>query len=98
MTGASQPAELPQKESPEALVLRGRPRPAVRFRRGLIVGVTGATAAALVTLSWLALEPPSFRKAVSQVDGDDPARKEAPDALAGVPDTYGDVPRLGPPL
>ena len=98
MTGSSQPAELPQKESPEALVLRGRSRPAVRFRRGLIVSVTGAIAAALVTLSWLALEPPSFRKAVSQVDGDEPARKEAPDALAGVPDTYGDVPRLGPPL
>ena len=27
------------KQDPETLVLRGRPRPVVRFRRGLIIGV-----------------------------------------------------------
>ena len=86
------------KEDPEALVLRGRPRPAVRFRRGLIVGITGAVAAALVTLSWVALEPPSFRKAAEAVEGDGPGRAGAPDALANAPKSYGDVPRLGPPL
>lgn len=92
-------AEFPQpKEDPEALVLRGRPRPAVRFRRGLIVGVTGAVAAGLIALSWLALEPPSFRKAAAPVDSDEPAHKAAPDALANAPSNYGDVPRLGPPL
>jgi type IV secretion system protein VirB10 len=88
----------PPKEDPEALVLRGRPRPAVRFRRGLIVGTTGAVAAGLVTLSWLALEPPSFRKAATAVESDEPASKSGADALANVPSNYGDVPRLGPPL
>ena len=99
MNDPLQPADLPQpKENPEALVLRGRPRPAVRFRRGLIVGVTGAVAAGLVTLSWLALEPPSFRKAAAPIDSDEPAHRSAPDALANAPSDYGDVPRLGPPL
>lgn len=89
-------AELqPLKENPEALVLRGRPPTAVRFRRGLIVGVTGAVAAALVTLSWFALEPPGVPKAAVPID--EPANA-GPDALANVPGSYGDVPRLGPPL
>lgn len=88
----------PVKESPEALVLRDRPRPAVRFRRGLIIGITGAVAASLVTLSWLALEPPSFRKAAEAVDSGEPAQGAGADALAALPKSYGDVPRLGPPL
>ena len=97
MSEPSQPLEPRPKENPEALVLRSRPRPAVRFRRGLIVGLTGAVAAALITVSWLALEPPSFRKVAAPADGGEPA-KAGPDALANVPGSYGDVPRLGPPL
>jgi len=91
------PAPAP-KEDPKALVLRGRPRPAVRFRRGLLVGITGAIAAALVTLSWVALEPPSFRKAADAADSEDSGRGASADALADVPKSYGEVPRLGPPL
>lgn len=87
----------PAKEDPEALVLRGKPRPAVRFRRGLIVGTTGAVAAVLVTLSWLALQPPSFRKAQDMAETETSA-KDGAEALADVPGSYGDVPRLGPPL
>lgn len=97
MSEPSQPLEPRPKENPEALVLRSRPRPAVRFRRGLIVGLTGAVAAALITVSWLALEPPSFRKVAAPADSDLPARA-GPDALANVPGSYGDVPQLGPPL
>jgi type IV secretion system protein VirB10 len=91
-------APTPPKQDPQGFVLRGKPRPVVRFRRGLIVGVTAAVAAALVTLSWLALEPPSFRKAASAVESDEPASRAGADALANAPKTYGDVPRLGPPL
>lgn len=98
MTGQSGTAGLPPKQDPETLVLRGRPRPAVRFRRRLIAGITGAVAAALVGLSWVALEPPSLHRVANLVDSDGPARDHAPDALANVPGTYGDVPRLGPPL
>ena len=97
MSGAETPAAVPAKEDPEALVLRGKPRPAVRFRRKLIVGLAAAAAAGLVALSWLALEPPSFRKAVS-IEGEEPAGKAGRDALANAPSSYGDVPPLGPPL
>jgi type IV secretion system protein VirB10 len=91
-------AALPPKEDPETLVLRGNPRPVVRFRRGLIIGITGAVAAALVTVTWIALEPPSFRLAAGEGQGAEPLAKSAPEALSDAPATYGDVPRLGPPL
>jgi type IV secretion system protein VirB10 len=92
------PGPIPPKQDPREFVLRGKPRPVVRFRRGLIVGITGAVAATLVTLSWLALEPPSLRKAASSAVGDRPASSGRADALANAPTTYGDVPRLGAPL
>lgn len=95
---AAQSSQQLPKQDPEALVLRGRPRPAVRFRRGLIVGLTGAVAAVLVTLSWFALEPARLPDPVSAAGSDEPARNSLGDSLAGAPDSYGDVPRLGPPL
>ena len=88
----------PPKEDPETLVLRESPRPVVRFRRGLIIGITGVVAACLVTVTWFALEPPSLRMATGQEGEGDPLRKAAPDALANAPSSYGEVPRLGPPL
>jgi len=87
-----------RKEDPEALVLRGRPRPTVRFRRGLVVAMTGAAAASLIGLSWLALEPAGFHRAVAPPAKDGPASGPPGDALADLPSNYGDVPRLGPPL
>ena len=90
-------APLPPKEDPETLVLRGRPRPVVRFRRGLIIGVTGVVTACLVAVTWAALEPPSFKLAAGEELGE-PLRKAPPEALANAPASYGDVPRLGPPL
>ena len=89
------PAAL--KEDPETLVLRGRPRPVIRFRRGLIIGVTGAATAALVGLAWVALEPPSFRFA-GGAEEPLPASKATAEGLADAPATYADVPKLGPPL
>jgi type IV secretion system protein TrbI len=88
----------PPKEDPETLVLRGSPRPVVRFRRGLIIGITAVVAGCLVTVTWFALEPPSFRLAAEGDGGGDPLRKAAPDALANAPASYGEVPPLGPPL
>ena len=88
---------MPPKEDPETLVLRGRPRPVVRFRRGLIIAVTGAVTAGLVAVTWAALEPPSFRLAAGE-EPSEPLRKAPPEALADAPASYGDVPRLGPPL
>jgi type IV secretory pathway VirB10-like protein len=98
MSGPADPPAVPPKEDPRRLVLRGRPRPAVRFRRGLIIGVTGVVTASLITLSWLAIEPPSFRGAAGPIDVDEPAGAAGAEALAGAAGSYGDVPRLGPPL
>ena len=98
MSDVDEPDAVPLKEDPEKLVLRGRPRPVVRFRRGLIIGLAGTLALILVALSWGALEPVSFRKAASPEDTPDLSRQGAPEALANAPKSYGDVPRLGPPL
>lgn len=91
------PPTVPPKEDPETLVLRGRPRPVVRFRRGLIIGVTGAVTAGLVAVTWAALDPPSF-KLVADEEAGEPLRRAPPEALTDAPASYGDVPRLGPPL
>ena len=99
MNGADR-TEIPPaapKEDPETLVLRGRPRPVIRFRRGLIIGVSAAATAALIGLTWVALEPPSFRLA-GEAQGPELTTKVSPDGLADAPATYGDVPQLGPPL
>lgn len=92
--GAPSPA---LKEDPETLVLRGRPRPVIRFRRGLIIGVSAAGTAALIALAWVALEPPSFRFA-GETEAPELAARGAPDGIADAPASYADVPRLGPPL
>jgi type IV secretion system protein TrbI len=92
----SDPAVAP-KQDPETLVLRGRPPRVVRFRRGLVIAGAGLVSAALVAVTWTALEPPSFRMA-SERDGAEPKGRGTPDALANAPASYGDAPRLGPPL
>jgi len=91
------PAPTAAKQDPESLVLRGRPRPVVRFRRGLIIGVAAVGLAGFAGVAWLAFQPPTFR-AVAEGENGAPLRKGTPDALAAAPASYGDVPRLGPPL
>lgn len=88
----------PPKEDPETLVLRGRPRPAIRFRRGVIIGVSAVFLATLIGLAWLALEPVSFRKAAVVNEAEEQPTSGAGEILANAPRNYGDVPRLGPPL
>jgi len=90
--------EAPAKQDPESLVLRARPRPIVRFRRGLIVGLSGAATALLVTLTWRAFDPPDFRVAATGIERSDIRRQAPRDALANAPASYDQVPRLGPPL
>jgi type IV secretory pathway VirB10-like protein len=93
---AEAPVAAP-KEDPETLVLRGRPRPVIRFRRGLIIGVSAIATTALIGLAWVALEPPSFRLA-GEAGAPELAAKGAPDSIADAPASYADVPQLGPPL
>jgi len=87
-----------EKEDPQGLVLRGRPKRAVRLRRGLIVGGIGLACSAVAAISWLALEPPAAARLASPIESDEPAARAEEDTLADMPRSYADVPRLGPPL
>ena len=86
------------KVDPEPLVLRGRPARVVRFRRGVIIGLAALSSTALVATAWLALKPATLSLIASGEDRPANAASAAPDVLAGAPRSYGDVPRLGPPL
>ncbi|HMO74330.1 MAG TPA: TrbI/VirB10 family protein [Sphingopyxis sp.] len=87
----------PAKADPETLVLRAAPGRVTRFRRGAIVAIAAIGSTAIVGVAWLALKPASLNLVAS---GDDRpfGAKAPPDALAGAPVSYGDVPQLGPPL
>jgi type IV secretion system protein VirB10 len=90
--------DVASKVDPEAFAIRARPRPAIRFRRGLIVAISAAGSVGLIAVTWKALEPSVFRQVAQEVDLSQASGKGPPDALSGLPATYGDVPRLGPPL
>lgn len=96
MSAPTEPIAAP-KEDPETLVLRGRPRRAIRFRRGVIISGTAAFAIALSAIAWMSLAPRSFHFAAGEEDVR-LGTTRPPDALAGAPSSYGDVPKLGPPL
>ena len=93
----AEPQPLSEKVDPETFELRGRPASVVRFRRGLIVGVAGCAAAALVAIAWFALDPPSLAPA-TVADGIRLETAKPGDALSALPGSYRDVPALGPPL
>ncbi|WP_447753401.1 TrbI/VirB10 family protein [Sphingopyxis fribergensis] len=95
MTEAAPPAS--PKADPETLVLRGSPARVARFRRGAIVLLAGGALAAIAGVTWMALKPVSF--AIVQSDDERaPVAGKPGDAIAGAPTSYGEVPRLGPPL
>jgi type IV secretion system protein VirB10 len=95
-TPVSSDAAAP-KLDPETLVLRAAPGRVTRFRRGAIIAIAAAGSTAIVGAAWFALKPGALHLVAS---GDDRqvAAKAPPDALAGAPSSYGDVPQLGPPL
>lgn len=96
--GATTPqAAAPAKVDPETLVLRARPAPAIRFKRGLIVALAAGAIVVLVVTAWLALKPRSLHLVGEQNDLAEPAKAPS-DALSALPTSYGDAPQLGPPL
>jgi type IV secretion system protein TrbI len=88
----------PEKRDPESVVLRGRPSPVTRFKRGAIVGICSLGSAAIIGVTYVALQPAGLKLLT---DAQNPAgfdRKRPPEALAGAPSSYADIPKLGPPL
>lgn len=91
------PVAGPAKADPETLVLRAAPGRVTRFRRGAIIAIAAAGSTAIAGVAWLALKPATL-SLVSQGDEKQVGAKAPPDALAGAPASYGDVPQLGEPL
>jgi len=85
------------KADPESMVLRTAPARAIRFRRGVIVGAAAIASVTLVGTAWIAFRPTAVHFAGQDDDRATTARPMS-DALNGAPATYGDVPKLGPPL
>ena len=92
--GAPPPAKL----DPESLAIRARPRRAIRFRRGVIIAIAAIGSASLIAVTWMALRPTVYLHVVEQEEQSQPDGRANTDALAKLPTTYGDVPKLGPPL
>ncbi|WP_370307498.1 TrbI/VirB10 family protein [Sphingobium abikonense] len=88
----------PAKLDPESLALRSRPPRAIRFKRGVIIAIAALGSVSLLTVTWLALKPRLFHRAADQEELSQPDSRPASDTLNGLPTSYGDVPRLGPPL
>ncbi|TYC93910.1 TrbI/VirB10 family protein [Novosphingobium sp. BW1] len=88
----------PAKLDPESLALRSRPPRAIRFKRGVIIAIAALGSASLMTVTWLALKPRLFHRVAGQEELSQPDLRPASDTLSGLPASYGDVPRLGPPL
>ena len=91
-------AGLLPKLDPETLAIRARPPRAIRFKRGLIIAIVAIGSVSLIAVTWMALKPRLFHRADTQEELSQPNARPANDALSGAPATYGDVPRLGPPL
>jgi type IV secretion system protein TrbI len=88
----------PEKRDPESVVLRGRPTPVTRFKRGAVIGICALGSAAIIGVTYVALQPAALKLLAdnqSQIGFD---RKRPPEALAGAPSSYADIPKLGPPL
>lgn len=91
---AAQPAKL----DPETLAIRTRPPRAIRFKRGVIIAIAAIGSVSLMAVTWMALKPRLFHGAAPQEELSQPSTRATSDTLNGAPATYGDVPRLGPPL
>lgn len=94
----SAPQTGPAKLDPETLSIRSRPARAIRFRRGAIIGAAALGSASLMGIAWMALKPQVFRQVAQESELSQPMAKPASDALSGLPTSYGDAPKLGPPL
>jgi type IV secretion system protein VirB10 len=86
------------KLDPQTLAIRARPPRAIRFKRGAIIAIAAVGSVSLIAVTWMALKPRLFERAESQEELSQSNFRPTSDALSGAPATYGDVPRLGPPL
>ncbi len=88
----------PEKRDPESVVLRGRPPPVIKFKRGVIIGICALGSVAIIGTTYIALQPAGLKLLTDTQNQFGVDRKGPPEALAGAPSSYADIPKLGPPL
>ncbi|MFP5434758.1 MAG: TrbI/VirB10 family protein [Alphaproteobacteria bacterium] len=93
----SETPATPGKVDPETLALRAQPARAIRFKRGAVVAITALGSVSLIATAWVALRPSALHLA-GQANDQTVAAKAPTDTLSRLPGSYGDVPKLGPPL
>lgn len=98
MTGEAEAPTAMPKADPESFAIRARPQRAIRFRRGVIIAAAAFGSISVTAVTLMALKPTVFRHLAQEEDLSQPSNTAPPDALAGLPSSYGDVPKLGPPL
>jgi type IV secretion system protein VirB10 len=86
------------KVDPETLAIRTKPARAIRFRRGVIIAIAALGSVSLMAVAWIALKPRVFSAVADRQELSEPGNRPSADALNGLPATYGDAPKLGPPL
>jgi len=86
------------KVDPETLAIRTKPARAIRFRRGVIIAIAALGSVSLMAVAWIALKPRVFSAVADRQELSEPSNRPSADALNGLPATYGDPPKLGPPL
>lgn len=86
------------KLDPETLAIRTKPARAIRFRRGVIIAIAALGSVSLMAVAWIALKPRVFSAVADRQELSEPSNRPSTDALNGLPATYGDAPKLGPPL
>ena len=87
----------PAKVDPETFALRAQPARAIRFKRGAVVAIAALGSVSLVATAWVALRPSALHLS-GHADDPTVAAKASADTLSKLPGSYGDVPKLGPPL
>jgi len=92
-----------RKADPEALTLRARPRTVARINRRVLIVLAAAGCALIFLATMLALDPPRFRDGEAGRELYNIDNKPTAEGLAGLPRSYGELPKaeppeLGPPL
>ncbi len=87
MTDTSRPNTRP-KLDPEQLQLRGSPRRAVRFRRGIIVTIAAVGSSTIFGVTMMALQGPALRLKQQAEELYSTDRKPAAEGLDTLPKDY----------
>lgn len=93
-------SEPNQKNEPEGLVLRGKPRRVTRLRRNVVIGAVAAVAVVICGSAWLALRVHTPKVKVGDEQTFSTESKPSADQIAALPSNYDKMkpPKLGPAL